>query len=318
MQMSQDFFLKNRLVVMYLARDLLATNLDERVQTVDEYVQQMKVSRGTVQRAMQFLVEQRCVVTHFRGHLGSYLIEKDNDKLWEYSGFGTLAGAMSLPLSRLLEGLATGICDCMKAKNISFNCVFAQGSGTRVNNLLQGKYDFIIASKLTERLVLKEHPDLQSVLELNGCTYCGRYLLLFADPEKNEIEDGMRISVDPSSLDQRYLTQLVCAGKSNIDFIETTYINTHAGVYQGKADVTVARADTMLIYGEEYSKAHARELKLPGKYTRKEINNFGAAVVLASAENYGIAKLLQEILRPCVVAHSQKQVMAGERVPGYY
>lgn len=144
MKISNDFFLKNRLAVMKLSRDLLSAQLDERLKTVDYYEEALSVSRGTVQKAMQFLIEQHCIETQFRGHLGTYLLMKDDEKLWEFSGFGVLSGSMPLPLNTLSAGLATGICDCMRISNTPFNFVFAQGSRTRMKGLQLGKYDLLL------------------------------------------------------------------------------------------------------------------------------------------------------------------------------
>jgi len=317
MKVSHDFLLKNRLIVMSLARDLLVTELDERVRTVDSYIEQFDVSRGTVQKAMQFLVEQECVTTDFHGHLGSFLKEKNDKKLWEYSGYGTLSGSMALPLNRLQAGLATGVSDSMKAESISFNCVFVQGSRTRITGLRNGKYDFVVASKLTEQLVLEEFQDVQKVMDLTDCSYCGRYLLLFSDPSKSRVEDGMSVAVDPTSIDQQYITGLICEGKRNIRFDESTYLETIDNVVNGNSDVTVSRLDAVMSLSEDYWRARVQELTLD-KHSPDEIDLFGSAVILAATDNYGIASLLRKVILPHVVAHSQKQVAARVRRPGYY
>jgi hypothetical protein len=315
---SEDFFLKNRLVVMNLARDLLITELDQQLQTIDSYVEKFSVSRGTVQAAMQFLIEQGCVTTQFRGHLGSYLLTKDNDKLWGFSGFGTLTGAISLPLGPLVSGFATGICDCMRAGNIAFNFVFVQGSRTRINGLKQGKYDFVVASSLTEQVLLKENDNesIEKAMTLPGCAYAGKYILLFADDSKTEIEDGMTIAVDTASIDQLFLTNLVCKGKKNIKFNELTYISTRFSVKEGASDATISRTDVIGSLGEGFQ-SHAKELFLPD-YTRKELESFSTAVILIKKGNYGLCNILRRILRPSVVSNSQKKVMAGLRTPSYY
>lgn len=326
MQISQDFFLKNRLVVMRLARDLLSTDLDERLHTVDEYTEELKVSRGTVQKALQLLVDEKCITTYFRGHLGNYLIAKDDDKLWEYSGFGTLSGAMPIPLGELAQGIATGVCDCMKAQKVPFNCVFIQGGNTRLKGLLQHKYDFIIASYLTAQLVKESYPDLEEVMELPGCIYGGKYILYFADPEKTQVEDGMRVAIDPSSIDQHILTELVCENRKNIQYIETTYFDTHYCVKDGRADVTVSRSDTLAsVYLDKQNQAHAEERDAHSKelpvlkgYTRKDMELFNTTVVLASKDNYGMANLLRRTMRPAVISYAQKQIINGSRIPSYY
>ena len=326
MQISQDFFLKNRFVVMRLARDLFSTDLDQRLHTVDEYSEELNVSRGTVQKALQLLVDKKCITTYFRGHLGNYLIAKDNDKLWEYSGFGTLTGAMPIPLGELAQGIATGVCDCMKANNVPFNCVFIQGGYTRLKGLGQNKYDFIIASYLTSQVVKESYPELEEIMKLPGCIYGGQYLLYFSDTERTQIEDGMRVAIDPSSIDQLTLTRMLCEGKKDIQYVETTYFDTHYCVKDGRADVTVSRTDTLAsFYMDKQNQAHAdereehaKELPILDGYTRKEMELFNTTVVLASRDNYGMANLLSKTLRSSVISHAQKQVVNGTRIPSYY
>lgn len=329
MLVSQDFFLKNRFVVMRLARDLLSTELDQRLKTVDEYTEELHVSRGTVQKALQLLTDNKCISTYFRGHLGNYLITKDDEKLWAYSGFGTLSAAMPIPLGELAQGIATGVCDCMKVADIPFNCVFIQGGRTRLNGLGQNKYDFIIASYLTARIVKEHYPGLEEIMALPGSVYGGQYLLYFADSKQSQIRDGMRVAVDPSSIDQLTLTRLLCQDKKNIKYVETTYFDTHYCVKDGRADVTVSRADTLMTFDsanrdpqvpfdESERMAHSSPLPTLAGYTRKEMELFNTAVVLASKENYGIANLLRKILRPNVISLAQKQIANGTRIPSYY
>ena len=315
MKISGDFFLKHRLAVMRLSRDLLSTKLDEQLKTVDYYEEALSVSRGTVQKAMQFLIEQRCIETQFRGHLGTYLLMKDEKKLWEFSGFGVLSGSMPLPLNNLSAGLATGICDCMKLSKTPFNFVFVQGSRTRMNGLQLGKYDFIVASRLTESVLRKSFEDIECVMELPGCTYGGRYVLLFADPKQKTVEDGMTIAVDPTSVDQFYLTQELCKGKKRIRYFETTYVDTRYSVKRGEADVTVSRLDVLEYF--EMGSEHVKELNIPG-FTKKEVDAFTNSMILARKDNYGLKEILQQVLRPTVISNAQRKVMTNLRVPSYY
>ena len=315
MNISSDFFLKNRLVVMRLCRDLLSLKPDEQLMTIDHYVEMLSVSRGTVQKAMQFLIDQDCISTHFRGHLGTFLLTKNDEKLWEYSGLGTLSGAMSLPLNKLVAGLATGICDCMRFGNIPFNCIFVQGSRTRMKGLVLGKYDFVVASSLTESVLIKEFDGVEAVMKLAGCAYGGRYILLFADPEKSAIEDGMTVAVDPTSVDQLYLTDLLCEGRKGVAYNKLTYIETRHSVMSGESDVTVARTD--VLGSVSCSPGQIKEISLPG-FSRREIESFSETVIIARRDNYGLADILQDSLRPSVVANAQKKVMNGSRSPAYF
>lgn len=298
---------------MRLARDFLVTEVHDQLQTIKYYQDLFSVSRGTVQAAMMFLIDQGCITTHFKGQLGTYLVSKDMEKLWEYSGFGTLNGAMSLPLNDLVAGLATGICECMKIGNIPFNCVFVQGSQTRINGLDKNKFDFVVASKLTEMALLDDFSSLKKVMTLPDCKYSGEYVLLFSVPGKKTVEDHMIVAVDPSSVDQQYLTKCVCKGRSGIRYNELTYIKTRDSVVRGESHVTVARLDTV----EEKYLPQCSRLEIP-QFSREAILNFSTSVILSHHENYGIDKILSHVLKPELIASVQKQVMQNEMVPSYY
>ena len=312
-KIATDFFLKNRLTVMRLARDFLVTERNAQLPTIKHYENLFAFSRGTVQAAMMFLIEQGCITTQFKGQLGTYLTSKNIEKLWEYSGFGTLTGALSLPLNDLVAGLATGVCECMKSGNIPFNCVFVQSSMTRIKGLERNKFDFVVASKLTEMALLADYPSLMKVMDLPGCMYSGEYVLLFSTPGRKNMEDNMTVAVDPSSVDQQYLTACVCKGRRGIKYNEQTYIKTRESVIRGESHVTVARLDTI----EEKYLSQCRRLDLP-QFSRDRILDFSTSVILSHRENYGIDKILSHALKPAVIADIQEQVMDRRMVPGYY
>ncbi|MGD9559302.1 MAG: helix-turn-helix domain-containing protein, partial [Oscillospiraceae bacterium] len=72
--LSQDFYLKNRLIIIQLARDFLIAQAGDQTHTIAYYTQLFSVSRGTVQAGMQYLIDQKAFETQFNGHLGTYLV----------------------------------------------------------------------------------------------------------------------------------------------------------------------------------------------------------------------------------------------------
>jgi len=317
MNFSNDFFLKHRLVVMKLSRDFLVAEPDQQLQTIDYYIEKFNVSRGTIQAAMQFLIEKGCISTQFRGHLGTYLLTKDIDKLWGFTGIGTLTGAMPIPLETMASGIATGICECMRIGNIPFNCIFIQGSRTRVNGLIKGKFDFIVVTRLAEKILRRRHNNIKMVMDLPDCQYNSRYILLFKDPSQTEVKDGMIVALDPTSMDQEYLTKLVCKNRKNIIFKQTpSFLNTRVSITSGEADVTVANTLVAKSLGPKYQ-AHIKELRIPG-YETEDIERLRTPVILLLKDDYGLDIILKQVLKASIVSNSQKKVMAGEQPPNYY
>jgi len=317
MNFSRNFFLKHKLVVMNISRDMLVAEPGQRLQTIDYYIEKLRVSRGTVQMAMQFLIENGCVSTEFRGHLGTYLLTKNMDKLWEFTGIGTLTGAMPIPLDTMCSGFATGICDCMRAGNIPFNCIFINGSQVRVNGLKQGKYDFIVVTSLTEQVLRGNINNIKKIMELPGCSYNSRYILLFKNPKKTKIEDGMTIALDTSSVDQAHLLALVCKNKKNLLFKQTpSFFNTSLSVTSGESDVTIVNFSVINSQWPEFQD-RVREIQLP-EYSKENIERLSTPVILIEKENYGLEAILKRNLRAGIISNSQKGVIAGILPPNFY
>lgn len=313
MKLTDSFFKKNRLAMMKIARDMMSVTAGQKIPTITEYSENFAISRGTIQNAITYLCEQEAITIQKKGHMGTILTSKDKDKLWSYTGWGSLTGVMNLPLNLLASGLATGICECMKQENINFNCIFIQGSKTRMEALAANKYDFIIASSLTASILNSSYPSVELISELGGCSYAGKYVLLFSTKEYSRIEDGMTVAVDPSSIDQVYLTDALCENL-HVKRMETTYINTYKNVSLGKADVVVGRLD---IINDSYADMHYMDILLP-QYTEEQIKAFSNAVLLAAKDNYGLKNLLRQVLDPAKIADVQSKVMNQQIFPSYY
>ena len=106
--MGEEFLKKKGIVVNYLASDLLQKKKGDRVLSVTEYQNKYAVSRGTVQNAWTFLKEIKAIKVKSHGHMGTFIEEIDYSILQEYALSDTILGTMTLPYSRLYEGLATG------------------------------------------------------------------------------------------------------------------------------------------------------------------------------------------------------------------
>ena len=317
MKYSQSFFLKHRLVIMNISRDLLVAEPGQRLNTIEHYIKKFHVSRGTIQMAMQYLIEKGCISTQFCGHLGTFLLTKNMDKLWEFAGIGNLTGAMPIPLDKMSSGLATGVCDCMRAKRIPFNCIFIHGSNARVKSLLQGKCDFVVVTRLAHEVLKKTHNNIKLIINLTDCRYTTKYALLFKDPGKSKIENGMTVAIDPTSIDQSYLTKLACKKRKSIQFIQTpSFLNTRLSVAKGEADVSVVIYSAAQSLGTKFQ-AQIKEIQL-SEYNNDDLELLRTPVILVLKDNYGLDALLKQTLDAGVIFNSQKAVMAGTILPNYY
>ena len=114
MDVQKMLYSKNGLSTRELARMFIPFQVGERIPTVTTINEQTKVARGTIQNAMKLLQSCGAITVAARGHLGSFLIKKDMQKLLQIAGINAIVGVMPLPYSKRYEGFATGFLTTLK------------------------------------------------------------------------------------------------------------------------------------------------------------------------------------------------------------
>src|SRR5690606_38660768 len=97
------------------------------------------------------------------------------------------------------------------------------------------KFDFIVLSRFVLKNAIERQLEVEEVLGLGHESYVGQHVILLRDRDGREIKDGMRVGIDPSSIDQTLLTKDACAGK-NVEFVEIGYMNLMAALDKGQID----------------------------------------------------------------------------------
>ncbi|MGX6971137.1 GntR family transcriptional regulator YhfZ [Vagococcus bubulae] len=204
--MGNQFLKKKGVTINYLASDLLQLKKGDKMPSITEYQDKYKVARGTVQNALTFLKKEGALSTKSQGHLGTFIEKIDYSILQEYALSEYVLGTMTLPYSRLYEGLATGIYEEFKERNIKLNLAYIRGSKERIRTISMKMYRFAIVSEFAAKRAIQNGDPLRIVVNFGKQTYLSGHVVLFANRKKNHIEDGMRIAIDYSSLDQQILT----------------------------------------------------------------------------------------------------------------
>src|SRR5215212_201841 len=96
---------KNGLVTREIARELISLDLQRKIKTTSEFARLFRAGQGTVQKAFKTLEDLGAIDLESRGHLGTYLVERNLGLLWALSGLGTVTGVMPLPNSKEFEGI---------------------------------------------------------------------------------------------------------------------------------------------------------------------------------------------------------------------
>lgn len=313
MAAKRNPYKKTALTLMHLARDLFLTDPGEGIPTINTYTERFGVSRGIVQNALETLTEDGSIVMEKRGVLGTFLLAKDDERLYAHTGWGAITGSMPIPLTPYFTSLATAVCEVLTDAPVEFSFAYMSGSVKRVDALRSGVYDFMILSKSAAQNYMTEYEDLQLCAELTEAKYCQSYMLYFMDPTKTAIEDGMRVGVDPVCRDQKVLTEILCRDKQ-VEIVEFPFIGFEDVVRSGRIDCTVFRD---VGWRADVDTLNCRMVPLediPG-FSSDETTT---PVVLVQKSNYGIDRLLHKYLRVPEISRIQQEVLDGRRTMKFY
>lgn len=302
---------KNGEVAMLLAREFISYDLGDRIGTIRDYAESFSTGRGTVQSAIKLLESEGAVKLESRGHLGTFILSMDFNKLWSIADFGVVMGVMPLPYSKRYEGLATGLYKAFERAKIPFSLAFMRGAEKRIQALDMGKYDFAITSKLAALHEKKKYQYIDVVHIFKEGSYVGEHIIIFRDNNMDKIEDGMRIGIDPASPDQFLLTQYECQGKK-VEYIKTSYNQIIEKLKNEEIDAAVWNKDEIKEKGLKFN------IKKLSNQKSLEINKKDtAAAMVINSENIEFRMIIKKFIDMDYIEEIQEEVLKGNIIPMY-
>lgn len=308
--LQTDLYRKYGRVAMQVARDVLALRVGDRIPRVQDYARQCETGNGTVQNALRSLADSGAVKLESRGHQGTFIVAIDYRRLREVSGLSSLLGLMPLPYTRRYEGLASGLYDAFRQSDLSFSLGYMRGARNRLQALRRSQCDFVVLSGLAAELAEREG-GVSEALRFGLHTYVGGHGILLAKPDHYEgIVDGMRVGVDPLTLDQQWLTQEECRGKQ-VEIIEVAYSHLLDRLRGGQLDAAIWNLDELP--HDSGVGIHPLQSETAGQMAERNTE----AVIVIDAGRPDLERLLPELVDPAVVSALQKEVLDGRRIPSY-
>src|SRR5690625_2882359 len=132
-----------------LARRLLLLNNGDRLDSVKKLSEEFNVGRGTIQTALNRLIEDGALEIESFAQRGSYLKNINRTLLLKNAELEEIVGMLPITYSLLHQGLATGLHEAFENTDISILLAQLRGSKRRLKFLNSSKCDFIIISKMT-------------------------------------------------------------------------------------------------------------------------------------------------------------------------
>ena len=90
---KEQLLSKNGTATLKLSRELLKYSVGEKIPTITDFSKQFNLARGTIQNAQRNLIDSKAIAIESKGHMGPYLVKKNNTILLEFAGITYIVGA---------------------------------------------------------------------------------------------------------------------------------------------------------------------------------------------------------------------------------
>ena len=295
--MNRKILNKHGAVTTDLSRCIMAMEEGEKLPTIIELTERFGVSRGIVQNAISLLETEGCIKLSRSGKLGTVVEYIDYEKLYGFTGWDPIVGAMPVPFNGIFRSLASALFRESRKLPVDSSIVYVSGALNRQTMLEKDFFDYIVTSVAAARHICRENEDIEVLFELPGCLYEVPYGIIFFDKNQTEIQDGMRVGVDPEVIDQRELTRALCEGK-NVEFVSMPLENTVETLHDHSIDCTVIRREKWLEDNMEFNTVPIPKTDYPAEDTT-------LPAILVNKKNYGIKKFLKKYISPERIAEYQ-------------
>ncbi len=303
------FYKKNGWTVAKIARELLNMEAGDRFPSVSQYAELYGIGRGTIQYAVQFLLDNGCMSIVKRGSKGSFLSMVDRKKLWDFSDWGTLLCAAPGVVHESIAGLVSGVYSTLKEQDFPFNIVHTSHSGNRLRELACNRYHFVITTPLAMLVARQEYPQLTVVAEMPGCVYLDPYRLFHHGKGKAGIAAGMRMGIIRQSYEQNHISRLISQGKE-LHMIEMPHQQAVQAYMEGQVDLLVARPSML-----RYDRIRQQGFSLSHLGLDRDTTT---PVLAANQENCGMVQFLRKWVSVPQIRAIQQEVLLGLRKPMFY
>lgn len=309
MESRQDELLsKQGKIVTQIAEDLIVRQLDERVPSMQDYAQQFDASVGTVQSAMTYLQSESAVSFVARGRLGAFIDHIDYPLLWNLSRNRPMISVLSLPYSRQLAGLATGLRAQFQGFPARVDFRYVRGSSTRMQMLQSNECDWIVVSRHAAESASVQGFDLEVATSLGADSYTINHVLLIRQDFEPELKNGMRIGIDKTSNDHAYVVRSIIRNYA-ITVADIEYQRSVELLLSGEIDAAVwTETDLSTASGLHI-------ISLDDKYAWS--SKLGEAVLLTRPHDTAVKHVLGDLVNIDAVKEIQHQVVTSQRIASY-
>lgn len=307
---SQALMTRQGQAILALARVLADAKPGDRLLPVQDYADLFHVGAGTVQHALDYLQDSGAAQLEARGRLGTFVAALDYVRLWRLGYQRPVVGALPLPYSRHVEGLATALHAQFAEAGVELTLRFMRGSSQRLQALAQGAVDWALLSRFAAETAHAHGFTATMVLALGAYTYLAGHALLLRDPTAHTLRDSHRLGVDFLSADHTYISRAVSRGK-HVELVSIQYDQALELLAAGIIDAVV--------WTDLNTPALPDNITITPLTTDDDpmLSALSEAVLVVDPARPASAHLLQTLLDTSTLLEIQNEVIHRTRIPSY-
>ena len=219
--------------------DILQAGIGGRLTPSIQIQEKLEVGSGTVQKALQELIDNGGVVLRVKGHQGTLVLDYNPAILWKSAQLEPLRISLTHPGAQELGALSMSIRNQFRKFGLGMEFDYIRGAQNRLDTLSKDLHSAALisigAAKSRNLLNNKNY----SVLDFGPESYYQRDSLVVLTSPKVLNPRKLRVALDKTSYDHETLTLNEFENKAGVEYVNCPFPEVPSAILEGRADTGI-------------------------------------------------------------------------------
>lgn len=226
--------------IIGLSKDILSREIENNLDTIVNYSENLELSLGTIQKALKELTDIKAIDLKKKGKYGTVIENINYKKLLEILKINYLLCVMPITYSQRYKKIMDNITSSLKIP-IPLYFSHMRGGYVRQKLIEEGVYHFGVVSKLAAQNAIDSGFNLEIIEEFGPRTYVTKHVIL-----KRKDCKVINVGKDSESNDHIFLTNFNFQKNENIKIIDIKYSEVIENLIAKKIDAAIWNYDDVL------------------------------------------------------------------------
>ncbi|TQK17654.1 helix-turn-helix protein [Microbacterium sp. SLBN-154] len=277
-----------------VSSDALTAGVGATLPRIADYRERLGVGSGTVQQALRLLQETGSLRTVARGHLGRRIEELQVGRIWDLAGLPPVRVLLPPRGPREVRAMTRYVADHLSALGVPHAVGFSRGADRRLEAVRRGEADLAMVSSGVGGGGASLGPGVRVAAVHDEGTFYAEGQVVVLRRANSVPRAGVRVAIDPSSRDQRRITEAEFPRGSGVAYVPVDFPRVPVAILEGVVDTGVWHRMQTLIPPEL---AGLSEAPLSSPAARAIVRESSSAVLVVATARTELEAVLRD-LRP--------------------